>query len=83
MSNYLDLERDLFSLDEESRNDMTGSMAEAIKFCASFTLLMASSISRWAASLLLVCGFTMATVEWFTLGRNAKVRHIYKKKVDI
>lgn len=36
------------------RSPITGSIAAEIKFCASFTRHMASSISRWAASLLLV-----------------------------
>lgn len=43
---------------------MTGSMAAEIIFCASFTMVMASSISRCAASLLLASGFVMACTEW-------------------
>lgn len=58
----LDLDRPLFlSLD---KIPITGSIAADIKFCASFTRVMASSISLCAASLLFACGLSMFTVEW-------------------
>jgi hypothetical protein len=42
---------------------MTGSIVADIRFWASLTLDMASSISLWAASLLLAWGLTIACVE--------------------
>lgn len=51
-----------FSLDDKM--PMTGSIAAEIIFCASFTMDIASSISRWAASLLFASGLMMDCIEW-------------------
>lgn len=72
---YLERERD--RLRDRDRRDrdrlrflsfdkipMTGSMAAEIMLCASFTRVIASSISRCAVSLLLAIGLAMACVEW-------------------
>lgn len=62
----LDLERLELRLSFESI-PITGSMAADIKLWASLTRDIASSISFWAASLLLACGLTMACVACIIL----------------
>lgn len=52
-----------FSLDVDNI-PMTGSIAAEKKFCVSFTIDMASSISRWAASLLFASGLIIDCIEW-------------------
>lgn len=42
---------------------MTGSMAAEIMLCASFTMVIASSISAWAASLDFASGLVIEYVE--------------------